>query len=161
MTECDHLKGRPWELCTGIGRDGRPNPTQSASDAYRAKIGLEPIVVAEPQAKQISKRTPKTELKRVSKIGTNLAKTFHDIAGAIPCGDCKAALKELDSLTTEQVQAERDSWVKRITANTKKAAPRYWQKVVLSADQFLHLGGTEYLIGMWLDEACNIEVSSN
>jgi len=150
------LAGRKIDLCEGRGFDGRQNPLQQDSDRFRAAIGLDPVVVAEPQAIQMAPRKSRPIVKAVSKIGTRLSKIFHDKWGAIPCGDCKAAILELNGLTVEQVQADRERWVKSITGNATKAAT-YWQKIAIAADQFLNLGGTEYVIGQCLDEACQSE----
>ena len=158
--ECQHLKGRKRDLCEGRGLDGRQNPLQSASDDFRASIGLEPITVAEPQAKQIVPRQSRISAPQVSKIGTRLANIFRDTWGAIPCGNCKEAIAELNGMTVDEVQSRRFELVKAITSNAANAAPAYWQKIMIAADQFLHIGGTEYVIGQHLDKACELERSS-
>lgn len=151
------LRGRKLDLCEGRGLDGRINPLQQDSDKLRYALGLEPIVVAEPQAIQVVKRKPTRIV--VSKIGTRLHDKFYSKWGAIPCGNCKEAILDLNSLTPDEVQADRDRWVKSIIENSKESNQNYWLSMALTADQFLHLGGTEYLIGKYLDEACKEELN--
>lgn len=153
------LIGRKIDLCEGCGQNGRQNPLQQDSDRLRHALGLESIPVAEPQAMQVIPRKPAKSCRIVSKIGTRLSNIFREEWGAIPCGDCKAAIEELNGLTVDEVRQAREHWVKQITANAKKAAPAYWQKLVISADQFLQTGGTEYVIGTHLDKACELELN--
>lgn len=152
MEECNHLKGRPYELCTGVGRDGRPNPTQRDSDTYRRKMGLEPIVVQEPTL--ITSSTPGNK----SKIGTNLAALFAEHVGAVPCGECKRAIAFLNSLPLEEVVRSRDTIVAEIYSRALKSAPTWLTKLAVYADK-MFTGGTvtTLAIGMWLDEACVME----
>lgn len=153
MSDCEKFegKGRLEDLCLGVGLDGRDNPTQEACDRFRTWAGLQKILVANPGLKQ-----PK--IKPVSQIGTRLANIFRDTWGAIPCGNCKQAIAELNGFTVDQVKLNREQWVNVITQNALSAAPKYWQKITISADQFLHAGGTEFVIGMHLDKACDLEI---
>lgn len=153
--ECKHLRGRKLDQCEGRGHNGRSNPLQSDCDAYRESWGLPPIVVQEPQAKQIYSETP--QCKQVSQIGTNLAAIFAEEVGAIPCGECKGAIRNLNSLTTAEVRNRRGEIVSAIAGRAKSAAPTFFTKLVVAADQFLSIGGTEFMIGLWLDRACNME----
>lgn len=43
MTECEKYVGRLYDLCTGVGHDGRPTPEPVYSAAFRASVGLPPI----------------------------------------------------------------------------------------------------------------------
>jgi hypothetical protein len=131
------------------------------SDDFRASIGLEPIIVAEPQAQQIVPPRVASRNLSASKIGTRLEKIFHDKWGPIPCGVCKEAIRDLNGLTVGEVSTDRERWVKSITANAAKAAPKYWQRLAITANEFLHVGGVEYLIGRYIDEALAAEDAAN
>jgi len=179
--ECVHLKGRLRDLCEGVGFDGRPNPSQDASDAYRAKIGLTPIVVESPGAvvyvpkPKKPKRIPKTPLPplkpTVSKIGTRLARIFAEKVAAVPCGDCKNAIVRLNQMTVAEVQAGRDKIIADILSRAARATPTWLKGVAISADQFLsrqftsigieQTGYTGYLIGVYIDRACDEEAVDN
>lgn len=151
MTECDHLKGRPWELCAGIGRDGRPNPSQSASDAYRARMGLEPIVVADPAPSSVTAKQPP-----VSQIGNRLSRYFRDRIGKMPCGWCAAQIARLNTMTPDQVKAEREELAAAIVENAKRNAG--WAlKLAVAADEALGLGQSVALVLSYIDEACEEE----
>lgn len=60
-------------------------------------------------------------------------------------------------MTVDQVRTKRHEVVSDIASRTSKAVPQYWAKMLTSADQFLHLGGTEYVIGGYVDRACQEE----
>ena len=156
MDECEHLRGRPRDLCYGKGFDGRPNPSQQSSDRYRATIGLSPIVVQRPSQ-------PNHVLagkKQVSRIGSVLAQIIADRIGAVPCGQCKSAIVKLNSMTPAEVQLARATIIADIASRAQKSAPAWWQKALIATDQFLHSGGTEYMIGQWIDEACREEYNA-
>jgi len=154
--ECEQYKGRLRDLCAGVGFDGRPNPTQGACDRYRATIGLSPIVVQRPSQ-------PNHVLagkKQVSRIGSVLAQIIADRIGAVPCGQCKSAIVKLNSMTPAEVQLARATIIADIASRAQKSAPAWWQKALIATDQFLHSGGTEYMIGQWIDEACREEYNA-
>ena len=152
MTECEQYKGRLRDLCAGVGFDGRPNPTQGACDRYRATIGLSPIVVQRPSQ-------PNHVLagkKQVSRIGTRVSTYFKSRIGQTPCGWCKSQIEEMNSLTVEEVLSSKDKRIEDIINNAKKHAP-WWLKISIKADEISHIGGAAYLIGLFIDEACNEE----
>lgn len=142
MTECGHLHGRPRDLCEGRGMDGRPNPSQRACDAYRAKLGLPPIIVSNPTIPTVVKNEATT----VSQIGTYLEKLFRKHFGAMPCGRCKARILRLNSMTPDEVLVVQEALVADIAKDAMKAAPTWWLKIVIAADQLAHLGGTEFVL---------------
>ncbi len=154
--ECLQFKGRSRDLCEGRGLDGRLTPPQIAVDQFRESRGLEPIVVTETNFARTIPYRQQTRLK-VSLIGDRLAKIFAEEWGALPCGKCKNAIVNLNSMTVEQVQANRAKIVSDIASRATQSVPQWWAKVLTSASAFLHLGGTEYLIGKYLDRACRVE----
>lgn len=152
MSECEHLIGRPRDLCEGRGLDGRPNPTQEACDQRRLSMGL-PLIVVENPAEPTTKQAPV-----VSSIGTNLAKLFHDRVGAIPCGRCKREIRNLNSMTAEDVIADRENIIDRIEKASRKASANWLAKLAAKADEVVTDGAVKSaIIGMWLDEACEAE----
>jgi hypothetical protein len=155
--ECKHFKGRRQDLCEGRGLNGRLTPPQHAVDHFRKSKGLEPIVVTETNFTRVSPHRQRPA--QVSRIGSRLEKMFADEWGAVPCGDCKRAILKLNAMTVEQVRSLRSSVVRDISSRASKAVPQWWAKVLTSADQFLHIGGTEYMIGRYVDRACLEEES--
>ena len=157
MIECEQYNGRLRDLCAGVGYDGRPNPTQGACDRFRERINKPPIVVTNP-AKPSHAKLPKAP--SVSRIGSVLAQIIADRIGAVPCGKCKAAIVTLNSMTPAEVQLARATIIEDIASRAQKSAPAWWQKALIATDQFLHSGGTELLIGLWIDEACREEYNA-
>jgi hypothetical protein len=155
--ECEQFKGRYRDLCEGRGLDGRFTPPQHAVDQFRSSKGLDTIVVTEGNNPRVSPH--RQRYPPVSRIGSRLEKMFADEWGAVPCGDCKKAILKLNTMTVEQVRNLRSSVVHDISSRASKAVPQWWAKVLTSADQFLHIGGTEYMIGRYVDRACLEEES--
>jgi hypothetical protein len=155
--ECEQFKGRFRDLCEGRGLDGRLTPPQQAVNLFRDGKGLERIEVTETNFARVSPHRQRPA--QVSRIGSRLEKMFADEWGAVPCGDCKRAVLKLNAMTVEQVRSLRSSVVHDISSRASKAVPQWWAKVLTSADQFLHIGGTEYMIGRYVDRACLEEES--
>jgi len=154
MEECEHLKGRPRDLCMGVGHAGRPNPTQKHCDEYRAKMGLPPIVVQNPAVVT----NVAGAVQRVSDIGDRLAAIFTERVAAIPCGRCKNTLYRLNAMTREQVLSQRESIISDIEANAQLAGNKWFVKWSLVLDQWATGGAiARHVIGMWLDEVCAAE----
>jgi len=147
--DCTKYKGRLRDLCEGRGRNGRPNPSQRAIDAFAAKEHLMPATAEETPA--VAKKPD------VSSIGTNLAKIFKDEIAAIPCGECKQRIAKLNQMTAAEVQADRVNIVTNIASSAARNAPSWWQKILVVADQALGTGFTEDFIGTCLDRACGAE----
>lgn len=154
--ECKHLNGRKRDLCEGRGFDGRQNPLQSSSDDFRASIGLEPITVAEPQAKQIVPQ--KETVIQVSQVGTKLRKIFEEKYGAIPCSSCKAMIESLNQSTAEFVLKNKESISMEIYENSKKSKMAWWARFARDVDDATTGGvvARSYLL-RYIEEACNGE----
>lgn len=159
--ECKKYHGRLRDLCLGCGQDGRRCPPQKAVTAFRRAENLSPILICETEDPISSPVKPFVSDKKQSDIGTRLSEMFKTSWGAIPCGNCKADIAKLNFETAEEVQDKREYWIKKITRNAKAAAPKYWQRLAITANEFLHVGGVEYLIGKYLDEACEAEGAAN
>ncbi len=149
MRDCAKYKGRLRDLCEGVGRNGRPNPSQRAIDAFAAKEKFMPATAVDQPAV--------VKVPDVSSIGTNLAKIFKDEIAAIPCGECKQRIAKLNQMTASEVQADRANIVKTIASSAARNAPSWWQKILVIADQSLGTGFTEDFIGKCLDRACGVE----
>lgn len=155
MKECEHLRGRPRDLCDGVGYSGRANPTQSASDRYRDSMGLAPIVVQNPSASTAEPRTP-----QVSKIGTRLSGIFKDRVDAMPCSLCREEIQRLNTLTVDQVRSERDEIIATVLLNSERSVTWY-TKFRAVVEMAKNCCGPEGLIGIYLDEACDAEMINN
>jgi hypothetical protein len=153
--ECEQFKGRYKDLCEGRGLDGRFTPPQHAVDQFRSSKGLDMIVVTEGNTPRLSPH--RQQRPKLSNIGDRLAQMFATEWGALPCGDCKKAIQKLNRMTIEQVRTTRQQVIADIASRASKAVPQYWAKILTSADQFLHLGGTEFVIGRYIDRACQEE----
>lgn len=152
MDGCSEHKGRLYDLCTGIGHDGRPNPTQEACDRFRDKHGKDKIEVQNPSAP-----SPERNMARPtdrSNVGTLLAKIFKEKVGAVPCSACKQRIASLNQLSVPDIISRRAAIVAEISQSAAKSAPKWWQKAGVIADQFLGTGVTSSLIGSYLDMAC-------
>ena len=66
-------------------------------------------------------------------------------------------VQELNGMTLDEVQLSREQIIKDIASRASQVAAKWWQGIVVAADQWLHLGGTEYVIGLCVDEACEKE----
>lgn len=154
--ECEQFRGRKRDLCEGHGLDGRENPLQQDSDRLRAKFGLEPIVVAEPQAVQVQPRG--RVVPQASKIGTRIAGYFKTRIGQTPCGWCEEQIEALNGHTASEVRADKETLVEAIIANAKRNAA-WWIKIGLKADELFRTGEAAALIGAYIDEACDAEES--
>lgn len=154
--ECRHLKGRKKDLCEGRGFDGRQNPLQSASDDFRASIGLDSITVTEPQSRQIVPSRP--PVNPVSQIGTRLRKIFESKYGAIPCSSCKAMIESLNQSTVEFVLKNKQSISMEIYENSKNSKMAWWAKFARDVDDAATGGfvARSYLL-RYIEEACNGE----
>ena len=153
--ECEQFMGRYRDLCEGRGLDGRNTPPQRAVDQFRSSKGLPLIEVVEVRQPRVSPHRQQNP--KLSGVGSRLERIFSTEWGAVPCGDCKKAIQKLNRMTVEQVRQDKKSIVADIVSRTSKSIPQYWAKVLTSADQFMHLGGTEYVIGRYLDRACREE----
>lgn len=153
--ECEQFKGRYRDLCEGRGLDGRFTPPQHAVNHFRSSKGLGVIVVTEMNTPRLSPH--RQQRPKLSTIGDRLAQIFATKWGALPCGDCKKAIQKLNRMTAEQVRDSRQQIIADIASRASSAMPQYWAKILTSADQFLHLGGTEYVIGQYVDRACQEE----
>lgn len=158
MEECSKYKGRLYDLCTGTGHDGRPNPTQDACNRFREQHGKELIVVQNPSAETPKKLSDGTFA--VSSIGTYMETLIRQRIAAMPCSRCKQRILNLNAQTPEEAEAGREELIKEMKADAVRAASKWWLKVVAAADQFLHLGGTEYLLNWCLDDAIEMERNS-
>lgn len=161
--DCEQFIGRLKDLCLGYGLNGRPDPTPQAIASFQERAAEGAFAEGKMNApcKSHITRTVRTKTvssaQPVSQIGYRLADIFRKEWGAIPCGDCKQALLKLNLMTTAQAQEQRKQIVADITSRSSTAVPQYWAKILTSADKFLHLGGTEYLIGHYFDRACREE----
>jgi len=156
-SECDNLHGRPLDLCLGVGRDGRPNPSQDASDRYRAHMGLDPIGVRNPSTRIKSEKS-----RTVSQVGSRLSALFKSRIGAIPCGNCKSAIGTLNTMTTLEIRSHREFIIEQIETNSLTAQTAWWAKVLAYADSVVTGGmASRAMIGMWIDEAIAAEEAAN
>jgi len=153
MDECQEQKGRLKDLCYGVGFNGRPNPSQKASDDYRRSIGLDPIVVNSPSVRYVKGKPSPVA---VSKIGTNLAKIFHDNVGQVPCGDCKAEIERLNTMTVTEVEADTEAIIGRIVSNAKRNAA-WWLRLSVKTLEVVHSEIHSEYIKKCLTEACQME----
>lgn len=64
----------------------------------------------------------------VSTIGTRLHEIINREVGAIECGECRQQITRLNSMTTDQVHADRESIAAGIVDRAKTRAPRFWQR---------------------------------
>lgn len=151
--ECKHLRGRKLDQCEGRGHDGRSNPLQQDSDMYRESMGLDPIVVQEPQATQIIPRRP--PVAHVSQIGTKLRKIFESKYGAIPCSSCKTMMESLNGSTAESVLKNKESIAMAIYENSKNSKMAWWAKFARDVDDAT-TGGVvaRACLLRYIEEAC-------
>lgn len=155
MDECLKHKGRLYDLCTGQGHDGRPNPTQDACDRFRGRHNNDRIKVKNP-----SSPTPKAIRNgdvAVSAIGTHMETLIRKRVAAVPCSRCRQRILMLNSHTPDSVASIRDALIKEMVADAAEVAPSWWAKMLVVSDQFLHLGGTQYLLNWCLDDAIAME----
>jgi hypothetical protein len=93
-----------------------------------------------------------------SKIGTRLLRKFEKRIAAVPCGECKATLRKLNSMTPDAVELSRNEIVKEIYENSQKAGAAWWAKASMAVDKMLTNGVTmKHIIGLWLDESVKEE----
>ena len=95
----------------------------------------------------------------VSHIGTRLSLIIKTRYKAAPCGQCRAAIARLNTMTPEEVQADRENIIADIASRAAAKAPHWWQSLLVKADQALGTGKVDAMIGGWLDEAIAAEVS--
>lgn len=91
-----------------------------------------------------------------SNVGTILARLFKDRIGAVPCGNCKAVIGSLNSMTVEHIRNHAEEIIGRIEHNSKNAKSAWWAKLLAHADAVV-TGGvvSRHLIAKWLAEACD------
>jgi hypothetical protein len=158
MEDCEGLVGRLLDLCDGVGRDGRPNPTQDACDRFRDSIKKQRIAVINPSA--VTAPPFADGSIPISTIGTHMETLIRKRIGAMPCSRCKARVVRLNLQTIEQAQAGRVELIAEMKKDAVKSAAKWWLKVVAAADQYLDLGGTEYLLNWCLDDALAMEAEA-
>lgn len=89
----------------------------------------------------------------LSTIGTALEAIFVRVTGLkIECPDCQRAILRLNSMTPDQVEADRVAIVADIKGRIPEQAPVIW-KALAFVDDVLHLGQTEARLNDWLSEA--------
>lgn len=154
MDECSELKGRLRDLCYGVGLNGRPNPSQKASDDYRRSIGLDPIVVNSPSVRYVKGKP--SPVRSISKIGTNLSKIFKERIAQVPCGDCKAEIEALNLMTPEDVRKDIDNLIDRIVKNAKRNAA-WWLKLTVKTVEIVGSEIHTVYIKSCILEACEME----
>lgn len=99
--------------------------------------------------------SPASRQSRVSSIGTKLKAIFiRELGESGPCSACSQMIFDLDGMTMDQVQVNRDAIISQIASRAASTAPSWWQRLAIVIDQSIHLGETERRIGVWLDEAC-------
>lgn len=148
MNECDQYKGRLRDLCDGVGRDGRPNPTQQASDRFRDWKVLPRIVVESPSAR--------TAAREASQVGTRLSAIITERTGQIPCGPCKQMIKNLNGMTVDEIRRQSETIVDVIIDNAKKHG-KWWIKLGVAAAESVKSDRHRDLIASYLEEACVME----
>lgn len=99
-------------------------------------------------------QTPKPAPAKISGVGSRLAKKFSDRIAAVPCGNCKRIMLEMDLLSTDEIVSRRDEFIDRIEANAPNSGAAWWAKAMMVADSCATGGiAMRVMIGMWLDEA--------
>lgn len=88
----------------------------------------------------------------VSTIGDRFAAALHDRLGGVPCGACKAEQQRLNTLTAEQVTAQRDGIIE---ATVRRATnhPRWRTRIAAKIGDAIAPGVMRQIIGECLDEA--------
>lgn len=158
--ECEQFRGRKRDLCEGRGFDGRKHPTQQHSDRLRLRFGLDSIEVTIGEPTESLPAKPRDDLKRmtVSAIGTTLSKIFHDRIGQVPCGDCKAEIARLNTMTATDVMDDIDAIAARIIANAKRNA-KWWLKLSVKTLEAVGSELHEQYIKSCIAEACETQKS--
>lgn len=85
----------------------------------------------------------------VSHIGDNLKVIIEAKVGAIPCGECKAEIRRLNTRTAAEVLAERDALAERIAERAQTKSPKWWQRW----GAMLAPGLAKSMVLDWIDEA--------
>lgn len=163
MNDCQEYPGRLYDLCTGTGHDGRPDPPPEAIKHFAENRSLYPTTnrmrSMEPSRKSNhTSATVRAPEVTVSKIGSRLKTKFASWVGAIPCGNCKNEISRLNRLTPEEAAAARDEIINRIEMNAKTATMPWYSRLAAKADGMATGGlGAKFLIGMLLDESIEEE----
>lgn len=154
--ECLQFKGRKRDLCEGRGLDGRGNPTQDASNQFRASVGLQPVVVEYPSVAQVIPGGWQLPEPPKSKIGVHVSEMFQTRIGQVPCGDCKFEIARLNSMTAAEVLGDIDAVTGRIIDNAKRSAS-WWLKLTVKTLEVCNSDAHADLIKAYLVEACQME----
>lgn len=123
QAECEKFPGRLRDLCEGRGRDGRPNPTRKAANAWRMSEGL-PKLDRQPaiNVAVISGQTPSPAAPRQHAPpaptfgpGTELKKIFESLGiQSDGCGGCYLTLQAMDKGGAQECRERRDEFIAEI-----------------------------------------------
>ncbi len=116
--------------------------------------------------KTVSRRTKSVSVvtPKISNIGDYLKQIIERdpvAGGAIPCGECKAHILKLNSMTIAEIEESRTETISQITERAKAKAPKFWQRIAIRIDSALNIGETERRIDKWLTEAIEMEEAYN
>lgn len=166
MHDCEKYPGRLKDLCLGRGLNGRPDPTRDAIAAFWQSIGQPVFTKSDVQisiqpdsAFLFPKSTMSTvEHNSLSRIGFRLADKIKTYVGAIPCGACKQQIIRLNSMTAEQIEADRENIISIVIRNASTSRQQWWLKLVSLADQCVtHGEAARWFIGKMIDDAIREE----
>lgn len=89
---------------------------------------------------------------QVSDIGDRYKQALARRLGGVPCGACAAEQKRLNTLTAEQVRAEREAIIEA-TVQRAKNLPRWRDRIRAKLGDAIAPETTRRIIGECLDEA--------
>lgn len=154
---CDQYPGRLKDLCLGYGLDGRPNPSDVAVAKFRHSQHWPKLETPEPRPE----RTPEPEPEAVSQIGSRLKQHFRDSVGAFPCAACADHIRRLNAMTADEAESQREVIISEISLRAFDTMQTWWQKAAVIADQCMHTGGVNFIIGQLFDMSIREEREAN
>lgn len=143
--DCSQLKGHLKGICDGTHRkaDGRAHSLEQRRQILGRYLRVD--------ASEFDLPMPVGAPKIQSDIGTRLHGIIEREAGAkIECSECRDEVTRMNLLTSEQVQAQRETIAAGIVERGKLKAPKFWQR--WGAKLAPGLAMQQALA--WIDEAC-------
>lgn len=115
--ECGRFRNRRFDLCTGKGHDGRPDPADHVVEHFRRRNHRVRIVVS-PKELSLSAKDAEKLQKPETGPGAELWSLFDELGIQAKAGcSCKSIKREMNRLGVDGCKNRRDKLLERIKKN--------------------------------------------
>lgn len=121
--DCQHFPGRLFDLCTGQGQDGRPDPSPEAVQMFRAQVASETrgtMVAGREPRSPLSNRPIRMRPPKLSGPGTQFRQLLSEIDLHLPgCEGCQGTMSRMNRAGVEGCKEQRAQFLAEIKSRAK------------------------------------------